>query len=216
MGQLGQKLLPSQGERTAQINPVDDADINWAYVGPVNRLGKAEGQGEAKGRDRYVGEFKNGKKSGYGVYMERTGIRYEGQFANDLANGQGVSIFPNGLIYEGEHKDGIFQGQGTLSMRNLFTYTGGFSDSLFNGFGILEKHGQIKIIGDFKNGQLDGFCVVTTPNGKGYQGVFVDGRPNGAFTIFDQQGQEDFTIVFEKGLEKGRRQKLKNSVRKLI
>ncbi|MDR0548338.1 MAG: hypothetical protein LBI10_02840 [Deltaproteobacteria bacterium] len=199
-----------------QINPVDDADINFKYSGPINSLGKAEGQGAAQGRDKYVGEFKNGQKSGYGVYEEHTGVRYEGEFANDLANGRGVSLFPFGLIYEGDHKDGYFQGQGTLSLRHVFTYTGEFSNNKFDGYGVLEKYGQMTIKGRFKDGKPNGFCVITVPGGNGYQGEFQNGLLNGLVTFFDYHGKNDYTTFFNKGREVGPREKVRNSLRKLI
>ncbi|MDR1085166.1 MAG: hypothetical protein LBP22_10010 [Deltaproteobacteria bacterium] len=206
---------PPQEPQTAQINPVDDADINALYTGQVNSNGKAEGRGLAKGRDSYVGDFKNGKKSGYGVYIDqRSGLRYEGQFADDLANGQGMSLFPSGWLYEGGFKDGQFSGQGTLRLRNIFNYTGTFLNNNFDGAGIFEQYGVIKIIGHFKSGKLNGFCTVTVPDGSGYQADFVNGQPHGQALFFNYQGQENYTTVFDNGKETGPRQTIANSSRR--
>ena len=53
----------------------------------------------------YEGEFKSGKRQGFGVYMFPSGSpfeRYEGMWAEGLPNGQGTRIFRSGEKYVGE------------------------------------------------------------------------------------------------------------------
>ena len=43
--------------------------------------------------DKYIGTLKNGKKSGYGKLIYKTGDIFEGEFDNDMRNGKGKMIY---------------------------------------------------------------------------------------------------------------------------
>jgi hypothetical protein len=80
------------------------------YVGEF-RNGKRHGQGTYTwaGGSKYVGEFRNGKIQGEGTFTVHNGDRYVGEFRNDKQHGQGTYTFANGRIMEGIFKDGKFQ-----------------------------------------------------------------------------------------------------------
>jgi hypothetical protein len=59
------------------------------------------GRGEARGADRYIGDWVQGKPSGKGVYIWENGARYEGEFKNGRADGKGLYTSPKGVRYEG-------------------------------------------------------------------------------------------------------------------
>ena len=60
--------------------------------------------------DKYVGEFKDGKKHGQGAYTFANGNKYVGEYKDDKRNGQGTDTFADGAKYVGEKKDGLFHG----------------------------------------------------------------------------------------------------------
>jgi hypothetical protein len=92
---------------------VNDSDISNEYFGNcVNGL--AQGKGKAKGKDTYEGDFKQGNKSGRGVYIWSNGDRYEGGFLDDRMNGMGVYNFVDGSTYVGEYKSDKKNGYGVL------------------------------------------------------------------------------------------------------
>ena len=64
------------------------------------------GHGEARGADRYVGDWVQGKPSGKGVYTWENGARYEGEFKNGKVDGKGLYTSPKGVRYEGGFKGG--------------------------------------------------------------------------------------------------------------
>ena len=68
---------------------VIDQDIAATYTGGCLD-GLANGLGKAQGRDRYEGEFLQGKKNGKGTYFWNNGNRYEGEYLNDSKHGKGV------------------------------------------------------------------------------------------------------------------------------
>ena len=60
---------------------------------------------------KYVGEWRNDKQSGQGVYTWPDGSRYEGEWKDGMRRGQGVCTW-DGRRYEGEWKDGNRSGRG--------------------------------------------------------------------------------------------------------
>ena len=56
--------------------------------------------------DKYEGEFKEGKKHGFGTYTFHEGSKYEGEYKDGEYHGQGTFTFTDGSKYEGEWKDG--------------------------------------------------------------------------------------------------------------
>ena len=85
------------------------------------------GQNSDWAGDKYVGEWKDDKYHGYGIYTYTKGDKYVGEYKDDNPNGQGTYTWntaPNkGDKYVGEYKDGKYHGQGT------YTFAEGRKDS---------------------------------------------------------------------------------------
>jgi len=65
-----------------------------------------QGRGEAKGADRYLGHFVQGKPEGRGVYQWENGARLDGGFRDGKAHGPGVFVSVSGVRYEGDFTAG--------------------------------------------------------------------------------------------------------------
>jgi hypothetical protein len=70
----------------------------------------ADGHGEAKGADTYVGDFVKGRPEGKGVYTWENGGRLDGTFKAGKANGPGAYISAKGVRYEGPFTKGKLVG----------------------------------------------------------------------------------------------------------
>ena len=70
----------------------------------------AQGQGEAKGADTFVGTFVKGRPDGKGVYTWENGARLEGTFKAGKADGPGVYVAAKGARYEGPFEHGRLVG----------------------------------------------------------------------------------------------------------
>ena len=46
--------------------------------------------------DLYVGDFKEDKKNGFGIYTYTDGVRYVGEFKDDMKDGKGKYLFLDG------------------------------------------------------------------------------------------------------------------------
>ncbi|KAJ7312193.1 hypothetical protein JRQ81_006559 [Phrynocephalus forsythii] len=55
----------------------------------------------------YVGEWKNDKRSGFGISQRSDGLKYEGEWASNKRHGYGCMTFPDGTKEEGKYKQNI-------------------------------------------------------------------------------------------------------------
>ena len=58
--------------------------------------------------DRYVGEFKDGKKTGQGTFTWASGDKYVGEYKDNKRHGQGAYTFADGSVVEGIWENGAF------------------------------------------------------------------------------------------------------------
>jgi junctophilin len=54
-----------------------------------------------------VGEWKNDKRSGFGVSQRSDGLKYEGEWASNRRHGYGCMTFPDGTKEEGKYKQNM-------------------------------------------------------------------------------------------------------------
>jgi len=86
-------------------------------------------------KERYQGEWKDGKFHGRGKYTWADGAVYEGEFQDGEFHGRGKVALGNGAVYEGEFQDGKFHGRGKVALGNGAVYEGEFQDGKFHGRG---------------------------------------------------------------------------------
>ena len=170
---------------------------------------------------KYVGEFKNGKLQGHGIYTYRGG-KYVGEWKNGEKNGQGTETLPDGRKYVGKWKNGEKNGQGTLTYPDGSESTGEYRlDEPWNvlsfnnnGTNVGEwvngviKFGEISFsggiyVGELKNGKPHGQGTSNDPYGNKYVGEFKEGHYwNG--TEYDKDGNINWKYVngkFVSGVE---------------
>ncbi|XP_048464354.1 junctophilin-2 isoform X2 [Rhincodon typus] len=62
---------------------------------------------DATTTESYMGEWKNDKRSGYGVSERSSGLKYEGEWHDNLRHGYGCTTFPDGHKEEGKYKNNV-------------------------------------------------------------------------------------------------------------
>ncbi len=106
-------------------------EISLIYKGECKK-GLAHGEGEASGRDHYVGKFRKGLPSGSGVYTWSTGEVYEGEWRRGSRHGFGTYSFISSgrdSVLQGIWVNDEFKGMGggeaihVILKRNLMRYT---------------------------------------------------------------------------------------------
>ena len=201
------------------------------YDGELNDHGMPHGKGymvspspTGSGRhDRYEGEFKNGKKDGFG-YMdyELNGYvaEYEGEWKDNKRCGKGsYKRYSMGggashtYKYEGEWLNDMEHGEGTQTISDehgihLSTitevYTGGFKEGKRHGHGVIVKDGydgnfakgKETFEGEFEEGRLVGPCVHKLVNGDICE--FLEGYCSGK-CIYTFANGTRFTALWKDG-----------------
>lgn len=110
------------------------------------------GETRYKDGDRFVGEFENGKKK-TGIYFYINKDTYEGEFEEGNREGFGLYIYSNGDKYEGFYKNDL-KSYGQLNFKNGDFYKGNFLENLFHGYGSFQKKDGELIEGYWEKGEL--------------------------------------------------------------
>lgn len=129
--------------------------------------------------DRFVGEFRNGKRNGQGTYTWGNGNRYVGDFVDDKIQGQGTFTFKDGAKYVGPFVNEKRNGRGTYSWADGNVYVGEFANDKIEGFGTYSFKNGNKYVGQFRNELRNGRGTFTWKDGNVYVGEFVDDKMNG-------------------------------------
>jgi len=121
----------------------------------------------------YAGEFRKGKKDGYGFKLFGNGDTYDGYFKMNLFNGFGIYTYASSEVYLGHFQNGFRHGEGTFLHTNGDKYSGNF------------------LLGD-----KDGKGIMTWENGEARQGVWRKGKLLkwiGQLKVYDCEGPFDET-----------------------
>lgn len=168
--------------------------------------GKREGWGRfyIKG-ERYEGEWHDDRKHGYGVYTWDDGDRYEGQWVAGRQEGHGSYIWGNGSSYVGQWKEDRRCGIGKYTWPQGDVYEGEFLDSHRHGLGTYTWPDGRKYTGEWRNGPRNGRGTYWWPDGSTYVGEWRDSKRHGTGIFIWASGEQwqgewkdDLRVGFEK------------------
>ena len=128
---------------------------------------------------KYVGEFKDGSKSGQGTITLSNGEEYIGQWIDDKRNGQGAVTLPAGEKYFGEWRNGKYNGQGTITFPNGEKYVGQWIDNKRNGKGSVTFSNGQRYDGQWKDDTYNGQGTIILSTGEKYVGQWSGNKRNG-------------------------------------
>ena len=166
--------------------------------------------------DKYVGEYKEGKKNGQGTYYTADGGKYVGEFKNDASNGQGTFYYADGGKYVGEWKNDSFNGQGTFYYANGGKYVGEYKEGKMHGQATFFYANGDKYVGEFKEGKFNGQGTYSFASGEKYVGEFKEGKFNGQGTFYTADGYINYIGEWANGEKKSNEPKFCNRNRFLF
>ncbi len=128
----------------------------------------------------YKGSFNfQGKKEGFGIFIDSLGNKYIGEWKNDLFHGKGILLSMNGDFYYGDFISGKIECSGIyISSQNKYTYTGEFANNKFDGKGkIMYEENDIYDVytsyeGNFSEGYMHGEGNLIFSDDSNYEGNF--------------------------------------------
>lgn len=127
------------GNSCKLLDPYYSEGVSFNWNGP-SKGGKADGYGTAvkyvngEYESTYVGEYKNGIRSGHGKFTHKDGSTKEGTFVNGQLCGYGTMTAEDGSSYEGYMLHYRFHGRGKYTWGNGSVFEGYFvADSPYTG-----------------------------------------------------------------------------------
>ncbi|XP_077747676.1 MORN repeat-containing protein 1 isoform X1 [Canis aureus] len=131
-------------------------------------------------------------RDGYGVYVyPNSFFRYEGEWKGGKKHGWGKLLFKDGSYYEGEFVDGEITGEGCrLWASSGNTYSGQFVLGEPQGHGIMKYKAGGHYEGELSHGAREGHGHLVDPDGQAYWGSFHDNKRHGQGHMVFQNGDK--------------------------
>eukprot|EP00929_Paragymnodinium_shiwhaense_P110276 TRINITY_DN7714_c0_g1_i1.p1 TRINITY_DN7714_c0_g1~~TRINITY_DN7714_c0_g1_i1.p1 ORF type:complete len:250 (+),score=60.97 TRINITY_DN7714_c0_g1_i1:88-837(+) len=126
----------------------------------------------------YIGQVKNGKRDGQGVWTSPS-EQYSGQWCRDQRDGQGRQAWSDGRLYEGQFSDGKFHGHGRMEWHTpngLMVYEGQYVQDVKHGRGIYRWPDGRCYDGDWVQGKRSGEATYSNLMGEVKRGIWKDDR----------------------------------------
>ncbi len=173
------------------------------YVGNV-KDGKRHGIGmfEFRGGGCYTGEWMNDRMTGHGKYEWLNGDVYVGQFTDSKKNGHGAFVYKDGTSYIGGWRDNVQEGHCVFLIPGGDVYVGQIIKNVPNGHGVTIKKDGSQYVGQFVSNQNTGHGIFVWPDGKGYVGQMQNGKPQGHGILQSTNG-EMYVGSWNNGLASG-------------
>ena len=124
---------------------------------------------------KYIGEFKDGKRHGQGAVYLPLGRVLKGKWRDDEIV-EGTTTYSDGTRYTGTWEFGYRHGQGELIYPDGRKYIGEFHAGNRHGQGTMKYPDGRVYNGEFKNGKRTGTGTMTYPDGRKKSGQFLDGN----------------------------------------
>lgn len=117
------------------------------YEGTFSVDGEMDGRGKYTykgGKSYFDGEWKNGRRHGFGKAVMEDGTIYTGEFRDGKRHGRGKKTWPDGRVFIGDWKFGMYDGEGKYTNAEGDTYRGSFKDDKKHGMGsIIYSDGRV-------------------------------------------------------------------------
>jgi len=157
------------------------------YISDVNTNSIINVTESFENGDKYIGEMKNEKAEGKGIYYFRGGDKYEGEFKDNKFNGKGIYYYREGDRYEGDFKDDKREGKGIYYSVNNCRYEGDYKNDKREGKGIM-YYDNGRYEGDFKNDKKEGQGIYYYNNGDREMGDYIKGKKKGNHVTLHNDG----------------------------
>ena len=137
-----------------------------------------------KGNGTYTGEWKDNKKSGFGVATFANGRKYEGQWLKGKMHGVGTMWVKKGARtfrkrYQGDFANNKFHGVGKMFYDSGDKYEGNFENHRRHGRGVCEYANGDVYEGEWRNDKRHGHGLLLLKNGDRFDGNFSDDKKSG-------------------------------------
>jgi hypothetical protein len=147
------------GCKVWDANPQPNESVTWSCA---CQNGLAQGRGvldwfqDGKPSEHGEGEWRDGMRTGYGMYAMANGERYDGAWQDGSKNGHGVKIWADGSRYDGGWLDNKRHGRGAEVLADGSRYDGEWRDDRPDGLGTAVWPNGTTVTGTWVNGCFRG------------------------------------------------------------
>lgn len=144
----------------------------------------------------YTGDFRDGKRNGFGECYFPRNAKFKGTWQNDLPHGNGTMVEADGSRQSGywgrgrllaaENSIPVKQSSGASTQDD----PGCISGNCINGSGTYVYKDQVRYVGTFMNAKPHGQGIVYYPNGDRYTGRLEAGKLHGRGKLTSNNGRE--------------------------
>lgn len=203
------RLWNKEGSHIKWFEMSNDGLTPWRrYMGELKN-GVPHGKGAMAWVDNnkvfeeiYEGDFINGERSGYGIFVDSYWEEYHGNWYNDYRNGHGVQKYYNGDVYNGQWRNDQKHGKGVMYYYDRFSsdpekdiYDGEWDSNNKSGYGTLTYADGSIYAGKWKNNKKYGKGIYTSADGRSvYEGEWLDGKEHGHGKLTRVGGLRAFNI----------------------
>jgi hypothetical protein len=144
------------------------------YFGELNEKNERNGYGKVNYStgDSFEGFWKEGKKSGQGLYRFRNGGSYLGNFFEDSPSGVGKRVYSSGNFYEGNFVAGKKSGNGIMTFKNGDIYQGEWDNDDIHGYGEYIWNTGDRFVGNFQRDVRHGPGILYLVTGEVVEGFW--------------------------------------------
>jgi len=137
--------------------------------------------------DKYEGEWKNGKRDGYGLFVSEDGT-YDGMWVNDKQTGSGTKEWVEGDRYVGDWEGNRRYGYGVYTWPSGSMYDG-YWKTVMHGYGNYAWYDGRVYEGQWNNGTMEGKGQFKFPDGCHYDGEFKAQKRHGYGIMYWHESQ---------------------------
>ncbi|XP_040023944.2 junctophilin-3-like [Gasterosteus aculeatus] len=102
-----QSSFRSEAGMSTVSSAISDINSTISLGDADAELAVADDDVDATATETYCGEWKNDKRTGFGVSRRSDGLQYEGEWLSNKRHGYGCTAFPDGTKEEGKYKQNI-------------------------------------------------------------------------------------------------------------
>lgn len=152
----------------------------------------------------YFGEALNNKINGYGYYENnKKGTKYEGEWKNSMRNGYGIENYEEGSVYRGTFLNGKKHGIGIYIWMDKSSYEGEWSNNYLNGYGkYIYSDGSV-YTGSWYYNKMEGLGEYVFPSKRTYFGYFKNSIKSGFGMLYNSEEKKAYIGFWDRNKQNG-------------
>lgn len=151
---------------------------------------------------KYCGYYLNGQFHGLGMLAKSGNECYYGEFRKGRKCGYGF-FYTDNFTYNGFFKDDLFEGYGEIHFKGKYSYCGIWKNGLRHGIGFYLTSDGATFCGEFNEGHISGNGCFKWPEGQMYYGMWDNDLMDG-YGEYHYKNGDKFVGYYKKDLKHGK------------